>query len=255
MSLERFLEKAEHSSDELLDLSKQLTRNVKWLRKSALLGVLNDIPRALDELRSTADRLHAEVARAKEAYTGEHSYQWDGNRFIEELLRTARDKGIRLHKQDDYLYCQPVLIRVLSEQAAVLIDKTRESRVRPSVLVDRLRKLQNAPARFNSRAFLKSLYNAYTRTKGAGKGGVSPLADIYEVLTLLPGQKKEYTRHEFARDLYLLDCDRLAASDHGRLMLHRARGNESARHIFTTVSKDGELVRYYGVSFIERARR
>jgi len=67
MNLERFLEKAENCSDELLDLAKQLTRNVKRLRKSAQLGVLNDIPRALDEVRSTADRLHAEIARAREA--------------------------------------------------------------------------------------------------------------------------------------------------------------------------------------------
>ena len=35
-------------------------------------------------------------------------------------------------------------------------------------------------------------------------GTVIPLIDIWELLTLLPGQAKDYPKQEFTRDVYLL---------------------------------------------------
>ena len=46
-------------------------------------------------------------------------------------------------------------------------------------------------------------------------GKVIKLLDIYQLLTLLPGQSKEYTKEEFARDIYLLDKSGITTTNNG----------------------------------------
>lgn len=147
-------------------------------------------------------------------------------------------------------------MRILSGDLVAVIDKTRDKHLRPTVLVEHLQRLQAQPVRFRSDAFLESLSQAYAvagrdRTrKGRGEGSVISLAEIYELLTLLPGQSREYSRHEFARDLYLLDESGVRATRSGRAVhLHPARGTEPERRVFATVAQDGRLLRYFGLSF------
>ena len=56
-----------------------------------------------------------------------------------------------------------------------------------------------------------------------GAGGLRPgspakLVDVHRVLTLLPGAARDYTRQEFARDLYLLDQSGVVDVKDGRRM-------------------------------------
>jgi len=145
---------------------------------------------------------------------------------------------------------------VLPNERAVVIDKTRERRLRPSVLVRHLQELQNKPVRFKSEAFLESLYEAYsTAVKTRGKGrhetsAIVPLVEVYNLLTLLPGQAKEYARPEFARDIYLLDQSGVTTTRNGTAVsFHAARGNEPASRVIPIVTKDGQAKTYYGISF------
>ena len=84
-------------------------------------------------------------------------------------------------------------------------------------------------------------------------GDTSPivqLVEIYNLLTLLPGQAKEYSRQEFARDLYLLDQSGVTTVRTGAVVsLHAARGNEAASKVFPIITKDGQAKTYYGISF------
>src|SRR2546422_5846193 len=105
----------------------------------------------------------------------------------------------------------PALIRVSPNEKAVFIDKKRENCIRPSVLVSRLKELQRKPPRFRPEAFLAALFETYSDVVARrGKedllqtAPVVPLVDIYELLTRLPGQSREYSKQEFARDIYLL---------------------------------------------------
>jgi hypothetical protein len=63
--------------------------------------------------------------------------------------------------------------------------------------------------RFNAQKFLDAIYQVYRRVQGdnwerldSQPGPAMPLADIHEVLTLLPGSS--YSVEEFGRDLLLL---------------------------------------------------
>src|SRR5205807_2288392 len=131
--------------------------------------------------------------------------------YAEELVETAARMQLAIYEQDDRLYCYPSLVRVLGAERILLIDRSRERRLRPSLVVQHLLKLRDQPSRFRPDAFLESLFKAYRAlVHGHGSARLDPgpverLARVYELLTLLPGQSRDYSTHEFARDLYLLD--------------------------------------------------
>ena len=99
-----------------------------------------------------------------------------------------------------------------------MIDKKKDRRVRPSVLVRTLPALQARPPKFKADAFLEALATAYDLVvaTGARPGATVKLADVYGVLTLLPGSARDYTKPEFARDLYLLDQSGVTTTKDGR---------------------------------------
>ena len=118
--------------------------------------------------------------------------------------------GVNIYEHDGYLFSYPVLLRILHKERAIAIDRMRENRLRPSVLVKRLKEVQNKPPRFKPQTFLEMMFSAYSIVvAGRGKhlvgtGTVIPLLELYQLFTLLPWQATEYTRQEFGRDVYLL---------------------------------------------------
>jgi hypothetical protein len=78
------------------------------------------------------------------------------------------------------------------------------------------------------------------------------LLDVYNVLTLLPGQAREYTKPEFARDLYLLDQAGLTTvSGTGRRLRWAASTGTKQAGVLTTVARSGQQQRYWGIAFDE----
>ena len=145
---------------------------------------------------------------------------------------------------------------VLAAGRSVRIDKKQVSTIRPSHLVSLLLKNQDKPARFNSRTFLESLHSAYKMlARGRSTTGqperapapAVPLANIYEAFTLMPGQSREYSRTDFARDLYRLDTDGPKETRSGE-QLHFHTGRQSN---ITFVAPDGRPLTYYNVVFTE----
>jgi hypothetical protein len=158
-----------------------------------------------------------------------------------------------MFEEDDRLLCYPSLLRVLPGEVAVEIDKARERRLRPSVLVDLLARAQERPPRFKAEAFLDSVRAAYELVvAGEGKkaDGVVRLIDIWSVLTMLPGQRGQYSKQEFARDLYLLDQSgiTMTARSPRQLRWSASTGTKGAG-VLVTVARNGQQQRYWGVSF------
>ena len=165
---------------------------------------------------------------------------------------------MKIFEQDERLYCYPFLIRIIPNELAVQIDKTKEKRLRPSALVSHLKALQNKPVRFKPETFLESLYLAYEtliRSRGkdqVGKGIIIPLLDIYRLLTLLPGQAKEYSRQEFARDVYLLDQSGINKTRKDFVIrLPASTGTRSTKGTIRVITREGQDKLYYGISFSE----
>jgi hypothetical protein len=79
---------------------------------------------------------------AKEGWDFDEQAYFAEGAFAQELLATARRLNVQLFEQDDVLYSYPSLIRILPSDRAVTIDKQRERRVRPTVLVAHLKDRQ-----------------------------------------------------------------------------------------------------------------
>jgi hypothetical protein len=77
------------------------------------------------------------------------------------------------------------------------------------------------------------------------------LVDVWAVLTLLPGQQRDYTKAEFARDLYLLDSSAVATTKSGRALRWHASSGTRGSGTLTTVAQTGQQQLYWGISFTD----
>jgi hypothetical protein len=166
--------------------------------------------------------------------------------------------GVNLYEHDGYLFSYPVLLKILHKERAVSIDRIRENRLRPSVLVKRLKEVQNKPLRFKPQTFLEMLYTAYSIVVAGrgkhliGKGTVIPLLELYQLLTLLPWQASEYTRQEFGRDVYLLDkIGTITTKNDHRANFHASTGVRDVSRTLTVIAQGGREKTYYGISFVK----
>jgi hypothetical protein len=254
--LEDALAKTESDADALLKAASTLTGAVKKFRVAAQVGNLRELRPAIAAAESALAGVTRQLANARDGWDfDEEDYLANGS-FVEELLAAARSMGVRIFERDDRLYSYPVLVRVLASERALQIDKSRERRLRPTVLVNHLKDLQRRPPRFRPEAFLEALYSAYVtlvRQRGKQLTNLTPVEEllrIYDLLTLLPGQSREYSRQEFARDIYLLDRSGVTTTRQGHIVsLPASTGTRSPSRTLRAIAEDGQEKMYYGISF------
>lgn len=255
-TLERALAKTEEHANTSLKAAQAVLAALRRFRNAAKTGNLKDLHASVEAAEKAEAVLGQQIAASKAGWDfNEDTYLRDGS-FIREILETARQKGVGIFEKDDRLYCYPVLLRVLPSERAVQIDKAREKRLRPAILVNHLQDIQKRPPRFRPEAFLEALYQAYdtavkSRQKGSLPETVIPLLEIYELFTLLPGQDKEYSRQEFARDIYLLERSGVVATKKGaRVRFPASTGTRVSRLALSVINEHGEEKRYWGISFL-----
>jgi len=256
ISLEKALAQTESDADTAFKAAVAVVSAIKKFRGAAHNGDLRELRKTIDATEQAMAVLRQQLTLAKEGWRFDEEAYLSGKDFLSELLLTAQQMGVKIFEQDDRLYCYPFLIRILPNERAILIDKKRERGIRPSILISHLMTLQGKPVRFKPEAFLESLYHAYsiavsTRPKEhANSHVVVPLHEIYDLLTLLPGQSKEYSRQEFSRDIYLLDQSRVTQTKKGSIVSFPAStATKSASGTITVITQAGHEKKYYGISF------
>ena len=169
-----------------LQSAAALTRELKRVKAGSAAGQTRELRRALETAETLAAQL-AEAARSLRAGfdLDEQAYLASGG-YAKELLAVAAAAGVDMFEEDDRLLCYPSLVRILPDQAAIEIDRKRERRLRPSVLVDLLagRATQGPP--IPAEPFLDSLRAAYelvVARDGKKPDAVVRLVDIWAVLT------------------------------------------------------------------------
>lgn len=256
-NLEKALARTEEDTNNSLKAAEAVVAALRKSRNATRVGDLKQLRAALDSAEKAEGALRQQVATTKSGWDfNAEVYLADGS-FTAEVLELAEQKGVRIFNRDDRLYCYPVLIRVSPADSAVLIDKAKEKRLRPTFLVNHLKELQKRPPPFRPEAFLEALHGAYDKAvKLKGKGLFSsdaeiPLLEIYELFTLLPGLSREYSRHEFTRDVYLLDRSGVKITKKGaKLVFHFGPATRlSPSRILPIIDENGEVKRYYSISF------
>lgn len=251
-SLETALAAAQENAEAAARAAGVLGRELKKARTAAATGNVRDLRRALTAAGQLAAELAGQTEWARAAYDVDEAELLESGEYTKELLAAAADADLQMFEGDGRLLCYPSLVRVLPGDAAIEIDKRRERRIRPTVVVEMLRRAQQAGPRFRASPFLASLAAGYDHVlarQGKAGSAVAKLTDVYAVLTLLPGQARDYSKQEFARDLYLLDQDGTnTTADNRRLRWAASTGTKQAG-VLTTVARSGQQQRYWGVAF------
>lgn len=255
LTLESALAKTETDAESALKAAKTVTTSLSKFRKAAKTGNLKDLKSAIEASERAIANLRQQAANAKEGWTfDEEGYLKNGS-YSRELIDTGKRLSVSIFERDDRLYCYPALIRVSSGERMVFVDKKREPRIRPSVLVNILKDLQKKPARFRPEAFLESLFKAYDRIRASRPelmpGNPVRLLEMYEMLTLLPGLAQEYTKQEFARDVYLLHGSGIDTTRNGAKVSFPDKTRDRSVGAISVIDKDGVERRYFFVSFIK----
>jgi len=194
--------------DEAQKLGKAVVAAIGRIRAAVRVGRVGDISKGLGIVSQRLQEAGAVAGPLASGWSFDTpAYMADG-RFSDDLKKAAAEKGLALFERDGRIYCFPLLLRVDARENAVKIGRKLERRIRPGELAELLAHAQKRPQRFREPQFLELLYRAWRRLVGAGwhgtgSGPVAGLADIHEILTLLPGT--DYPIEEFARDVILLD--------------------------------------------------
>ncbi|HKT05294.1 MAG TPA: hypothetical protein VJT31_37740 [Rugosimonospora sp.] len=251
--MEATLAATERNVDATLRGATALARELKRALGAARSGQVRDLRKSLAAARDAAGALADETRDLTDGFDfDDHGYLSSGG-YVKELLAEAEARGLSIVEDDDRLLCYPSLLRILPGDAAVEVDKVRDRRLRPSVLVSTLARAQDRGPRFKAEAFLDSLRSAYellVTSTDKRADAVVKLVDIWSTLTMLPGQRGQYSKQEFARDLYLLDqsgVTRTARSP--RTLRWAASTGTKGSGTLITVARDGQQQRYWGVSF------
>ena len=228
-----------------------MTGDLRKAAAGAATGSVRDLRKALDSAVGSAEQLLTATQEARASYRIDETAHLSSGAYAEELLALAAERGVAMYEEDERLLCYPSLVRVVPGDAALEIDKRRERRLRPSLVVGLLAAGQNRPPRFRAEPFLESLASAYEllAAREDKPDPVLRLDALWGVLTLMPGQARDYTRPEFARDLYLLDQSGVTATAKGRTLRWHASTGTRGAGVLTTVARSGQQQRYWGVSF------
>jgi len=242
-------------------------KSARRLTAAARTGDLAALERAIAETDRALQALRLQFNNTKDGWTFEAAKYAEAGSLTEELKTAAAAAGLAMYEQDGRLFSYPVLIRVLPARAdadlAISIDKKKIKALRPSRLIAQLLSQRDKPPKFDPKAFLEALYKAYvwaikdTRSQSTFNtiGPSIELMRIYELLTLFPGQSRDYSRQEFARDVYLLDRSGARSTSAGaKIELSGSTGTRGSRaRLLEIVDEQGSHQVYYAIAFTKAA--
>jgi hypothetical protein len=249
-TLEQALDCLERDADAALAALLAAAKEAKRLKAAAATGQLRDVQQAVDAVGRLADAAAASATELRSGWRFDITAHFESDGYTKELLAAAADAGVVAVESDQRILCYPSIVQVSAADATVVIDKKKERRVRPSVVARQLAELQDRPPKFKPEAFLETLAAAYDLVAPRSEATVK-LTSVYGVLTLLPGASRDYTRSEFARDLYLLDQSGVTDTRDGRVLSLPASALTRGSGVLTTVAKGGQVKVYAGIAFHE----
>ena len=259
-------EVAEAAIKSAADVRKTATK----ARKAALSGDTATLSRCPADLAKTLANLRQSVAALEQAI--ECAAGWPGTvedrqpsfaeRYSAELRDAAAADGLAIHEKDGALISYPTVLRVGNDRS-LMIDQKKIRTLRPSHVIGLLRDGQANLVRYKPDRFMEALYFVYEDILKDQKKTVfghrsippMPLSRVYKHLTSLPGVSREYTKTDFARDLYILDAkgpERAKRGKGPKISFPSSTGTREKGY-FSFVGPDGFESKYYSVHFEEDA--
>ena len=256
-TMEVALQGVELEADAALKALGAVLRAAKRARAAAASGQVRELQQSMDAALALAGQASGALQNLRDSWRFDVAEWFASGDYAKELLASAAEAGVQAFEYDDRILCYPAIVQVSASDTTVVVDKKKDRRVRPSVVVRQLETLQQRPPKFKAEAFIESLAAAYqlvVAQRQQRQGAPAKLVDVHRVLTLLPGAGRDYTRQEFARDLYLLDQSGVVDTKDGRRMTLPASAMTRGGGVLTTVTKSGQTKVYAGLTFSEPSR-
>lgn len=252
-SLEAELERLEHDADAAVRQLASALKEAKKVKAAAANGQLRDVRATLDGSVRLAAEAASTVRDLRDGWIFDEHAHFASGAYAKEILALAAEQGVQAYESDDRILSYPAIVAVSPADTTVVIDKKKERRTRPSVLVRTLQALQSKPPKFKAQAFLDALAVAYDLVvaRSARPGATVKLVDVYRVLTVMPGSSREYSKQEFARDIYLLDQAGVVETRDRRTLHLPASALTRGSGVLVTVTRSGQQKVYAGISFEE----
>lgn len=255
--LEEALRSMELGADSAIRALTAAIKEAKRAKTAAAVGQVRELQQALESAARLANQAADAVGGLRGGWSFDVGAWFASGDYTKELLATAQEAGVKAYESDQRILCYPLIVEVSTSDTTVVVDKKKQRCVRPSVVIRNLASLQQKPPKFKPDAFLQSLAGAYdlmVRAGGGRPGATVKLVDVHNVLTLLPGTARDYTKHEFARDLYLLDQSGITGTKDGRHMNLPASALTRGGGVLTTVTRGGQTKVYAGIAFVGQER-
>ncbi len=253
-SLEQALQAVERDADIAIKSLGAALKAARKAKSAAVSGQIRELEQAMESTASLAGQASGAVDDLRAGWKFDVADWFASGEYTKELLASAAEAGVKAFESDERILCYPAIVEVSASDATLVVDKKKDRRIRPSVAVRHLEALQERPPKFRPAAFIESLATAYDYVVGVKRlrsGAPAKLVDVHRVLTLLPGAARDYTRQEFARDLYLLDHSGVVECKDGRRMSLPASALTRGGSVLTTVTRAGQTKVYAGVAFSE----
>jgi hypothetical protein len=247
----------------LADAEKQaaaLLKAARHLRRVAAEGAMASLPAAIAAAQADANRTGDPLAKAAAMLDYDVSDAFATGAWLDELAAAAEAAGVVLVRRDGRVTAYPVVLRLDARAPGVRVGRRLEKRIRPSFVAARLRALQQRPDRFNARRFLDRLFRLYEskaraedpawRPSRPGQGPLVSLADLHDLLTVLPAARDDYPQEEFAADLLRLDRQPDATDRDGRRFELAGSTGRKGGKLLTLFDEAGEQHDYYAIRFI-----
>ena len=252
-SLESELERVERDADAAVRTLASALKEAKKVKFAAAHGQLRELRSTLDGSVRLAEEAASATRELRDGWTFDEHAHFASGAFAKEVLALAAEQGVQAFESEERILSYPAIVSVSPTDTTVVIDKKKERRIRPSVLVRTLQVLQSRPPKFKAEAFLEALAVAYdlvvAKARGARPGATVKLVDVYRVLTVMPGASRDYSKPEFARDLYLLDQAGITTTRDGRTLHLPASALTRGSGVLVTVTRSGQQKVYAGISF------
>lgn len=263
VSFEQAFSDAERAAESVIKSTGDLARHARALKKAAQEGNVAGVKRAQSRIDDAVSALRQDALNTSSTwpFQEEDEKRYLDDQYADELRGVAEEAGLNIFERDGSLISYPSILRILPGDRAVRVDSKRVPTIRPSHLVGMLLKNQQKPLRRLPMSYLNALYAVYSDIVGEGgshgqmskgSGRVVPLARMYKLMTALPGSRREYSRTDFARDLYILDSDGPRRTNSGMVVsFPSSTGTRRRSDIFSFIGPKGDNVEYYGIRFAE----
>lgn len=247
---------AERSADSAPKAGSAVVAAAKQMKKAAQEGDIAKVRTTAERLGTAVDaaRQHGANARSAWPFTEQEERNYLEHDYEGEIRGEAEGQELSMFARDGRLLVFPSILQILPEARAVRVDRKRVTSIRPSHLVKMLLDNQSRKPRFKVEQYIESLHLTYKLVLAKGDvGGVVKLAQIYQAFTLQPGSAAEYSKSDFARDIFLVDQSGVTRTRSGAVLsLPASTGTRSGGgDVFTFVDRKGEVLTYYGLRFQE----